>query len=296
MSKKLKFQTLTGMHDILSENQEYFQKIYSVVENIARFYNFRKIDTPILEETELFSKATGSSTDIVQKEMYSFKTKGGDYVSLRPEGTPGIARAYIQRGMQSYPQPVKLYHNIAPFFRYERPQAGRYREFHQFDLEVLGEKNSVIDAQLIQIAYNILKELGIKDLIIEINSIGDIQCRPYYKKSLVTYLRKHQAVLCTDCKRRIKENPLRILDCKNEKCKEITSQSPQIIDYLCEECHNHFKEVLEFLDELDLPYRLNPFLVRGLDYYTKTVFEIFEETEEEKKQGTLIAGGRYENH
>ncbi|MCK4781581.1 histidine--tRNA ligase [Candidatus Parcubacteria bacterium] len=294
MSKKPKFQTLTGMHDILGEEQKYFQKIYSVVENIAQFYGFQKIETPILEETELFSKGTGSSTDVVQKEMYSFRTKGGDYVSLRPEGTPSIVRAYIEHGMISRPQPVKLYHNVAPFFRYERPQAGRYREFHQFDFEVLGEKNSVIDVQLIQIGYNILKELGLKDLIIEINSIGDAQCRPYYKKSLVNYLRKHQVVLCADCKRRLKENPLRILDCKKEKCQELVNTAPQIIDYLCEECHNYFKEVLEFLDELDLPYRLNPFLARGLDYYTKTVFEIFEETEEGKKQGILIAGGRYD--
>ena len=294
MSKKPKFQTLTGMHDILEEEQRYFQKIYSVVESIAQFYGFQKIETPILEETELFSKGTGSSTDIVQKEMYNFRTKGGDYVSLRPEGTPSIVRAYIQHGMISRPQPIKLYHNIAPFFRYERPQAGRYREFHQFGFEVLGEKNSVIDVQLIQIGYNILKELGVKDLIIEINSIGDVQCRPYYKKSLLSYFRKHQAILCADCKRRLKENPLRILDCKKEKCQELVNTAPQIIDYLCEECHNHFKEVLEFLDELDLPYRLNPFLVRGLDYYTKTVFEILEEAEEGKKQGTLIAGGRYD--
>ncbi|KPJ56787.1 hypothetical protein AMJ49_03895 [Parcubacteria bacterium DG_74_2] len=292
--KKPKFQTLTGMHDILEEDQKYFQKIHNIVESIAQFYSFQKIETPILEQTELFSKGTGPATDIVQKEMYSFRTKGGDYVSLRPEGTPSIVRAYIQHGMLSQPQPVKLYHNIAPFFRYERPQAGRYRQFHQFGFEIIGEKNSVIDTQIIQISYNILKEVGLKDLIIEINSIGDAQCRPYYKKSLLSYLRKCQAGLCADCRRRLKENPLRVLDCKKEKCQELVSAAPQIIDYLCEECHNHFKEVLEFLDELDLPYRLNPFLVRGLDYYTKTVFEILQENEEGEKQGTLIAGGRYD--
>ncbi len=282
------------MHDILGDDQRYFQKIYTLVEDIAEFYGFQRIDTPILEQTELFSKGTGSSTDIVQKEMYSFRTKGGDYVSLRPEATPSIARAYIQHGMISQPQPVKLCHNIAPFFRYERPQAGRYREFHQFGFEVIGEKDPIIDAQVIQIAYTILEELGLKDLIIEINSIGDNQCRPYYKKSLVSYLKKHQNALCADCRRRLKENPLRVLDCKKEKCKEVVSGAPQIIDYLCEECHNHFKEVLEILDEIELPYRLNPFLVRGLDYYTKTVFEILEENEKEKNQGTLTAGGRYD--
>jgi histidyl-tRNA synthetase len=195
--------------------------------------------------------------------------------------------------MFNMPQPLKFY-SFGPLFRSEKPQAGRYRQFHQFNLEVFGEQNSVMDAQLIQIFYNILTELKFKNLVIEVNSIGDSQCRPYYKKLLSNYFKSRESSLCADCRRRIKENPLRVLDCKEEKCQPVKAQAPQIVDHLCEPCKSHFKEVLEFLDELDLPYRLNPYLVRGLDYYTKTVFEIFEETEEGEKMGSLVGGGRYD--
>jgi len=297
--KKPKFQSPTGMRDILPGEQKYFQKIYNVVENIANFYGFKKIETPILEEAELFSKGIGLTTDIVEKQMYIFRTKGGDWLALRPEGTAPIVRAFIERGMQNLPQPIKLWH-FGPFFRYERPQAGRYRQFHQFGLEVLGDQSPVIDAQIIQIFYNILKELRFKNLSIEINSIGDSQCRPYYKKLLVSYLKYRLDRLCVDCRRRLRENPLRFFDCKEEKCQRIKSQAPQIIDHLCEECHDHFKEVLEFLDELNLPYQLNPFLVRGLDYYTKTVFEIFSTSDKDSKgeeslvRNALVGGGRFD--
>lgn len=291
--KKPRFQSPTGMHDILPEDQKYFRRIFHVVENIASFYNFNKIDTPILEETELFVRGIGMNTDIVNKEMYNLKTKGGDYLSLRPEGTAPIMRAFIEHGMWNLPQPLKLWY-WGPFFRYEHPQAGRYRQFWQFGFEILGERNSVIDAQIIQIFYNLLRDLHFKNLFIEVNSIGDSQCRPYYKKLLVSYFRNRESALCLDCRRRLKENPLRILDCKDEKCRQIISQAPQMIDHLCEECHNHFKEVLEFLDEIELPYSLNPYLVRGLDYYTKTVFEIIQQTAEGKVQGSLVGGGRYD--
>ena len=291
--KRPKFQNPTGMHDILPEDQKYVQRIYDVSENIAKFYGFEKIDTPVLEETALFERGTGLSTDIVQKQMYSFRTKGGDYLVLRPEGTPSIVRAFIQYGMQNLPQPLKLYY-FGPFFRYENPQAGRYRQFWQFGLEIFGEENPVADSQIIQIFSNILEEIGLKNLIVEVNSIGDNQCRPYYKKLLVSYLKSREQALCSDCRRRIKENPLRVLDCKEEKCQRIKTQAPQIIDHLCEECHNHFKEVLEFLEAIELPYRLNPYLVRGLDYYTKTVYEIFQDTEDGRQQGALAGGGRYD--
>lgn len=277
----------------MPEEQRYFQRIYNVAENIASFYDFKKIDTPILEETQLFEKGTGISTDIVQKQMYSFRTRGGDHLTLRPEGTPTIVRSFIQHGMFNLPQPIKLWY-WGPYFRYEHPQAGRFRQFWQFGFETLGEGGAVIDAQIIQIFYNILKELRLKNLSVEINSIGDSQCRPYYKKLLVSYFRSRESALCSDCKRRLKENPLRILDCKEEKCRQVISQAPQIIDHLCEECHNHFKEVLEFLDEIELPYCLNPYLVRGLDYYTKTVFEILEQSPEGKALGSLVGGGRYD--
>jgi histidyl-tRNA synthetase len=291
--KKPKFQRPTGMHDILPEDQGYFQKIYNVCETVANFYGFKKIDTPILEDTALYEKGTGLATDIVQKQMFTLRTKGGNYLTLRPEFTPGIIRAYLEYGMQTLPQPVKLY-SSGPAFRYEHPQAGRYRQFHQFNLEIIGDGNSVIDAQVIQIFYNILTEIKLKKLIVEINSIGDNQCRPYYKKLLLSYLKSRDLSLCVDCRRRLKENPLRVLDCKEEKCQRIISQAPQMIDHLCQECHDHFKGVLEFLDEIELPYRLNPYLVRGLDYYTKTVFEIFEDTEEGRKMGSLSGGGRYD--
>ena len=291
--KKPKFQTPTGMHDILPEEERYFQKIYEVCQDVANFYQFQKIETPILEETELFSRGVGLSTDIVQKQMFSLRTKGGDLLTLRPEGTAPIVRAFIQQGMFNLPQPVKLWY-FGPFFRYEHPQAGRFRQFWQFGFEILGEESPVIDTQIIQIFYNILREIRLKKLIIDINSIGDSQCRPYYKKLLVSYFKSREMALCADCRRRLRENPLRILDCKEEKCQRIINQAPQMIDHLCESCHSHFKEVLEFLDEIELPYHLNPYLVRGLDYYTKTVFEIYDESPEGKALGALAGGGRYD--
>jgi histidyl-tRNA synthetase len=299
MSKKTRFQRPSGMRDILPDEQKYIEKILRTSQEVVDFYGFKRIDTPILEETELFSKGTGQTTEVVQKQMYSLRTKGGDYLTLRPEFTPGTARAYIEHGMKNLPQPVKFY-SYGPLFRYEHSQAGRYRQFHQFNLEVIGEGDAVIDAQIIQIFYNILSELKLKNLIIEINSIGDPQCRSYYKKILTSFLKSRESLLCPDCRRRVRENPLRVLDCKEEKCQKVIAQAPQIIDHLCEDCHKHFKSVLEYLDEIELPYRLNPYLVRGLDYYTKTVFEIF--MEEPQKPGqemmpriALVGGGRYDN-
>jgi len=293
MAKKIRIQAPSGMHDILPETQPFFRKVLATADSIAQFYGFKKIDTPIVEDAELFSKGIGLETDIVEKEMYSFRTKGGDFLALRPEFTAGIVRAYIEHGMANLPQPQKLY-TYGPLFRFERPQAGRYRQFHQIDLEVFGEEDSVIDAQVIQIFYNILKELKFKNLIVEVNSIGDSQCRPYYKKLLVNYFRSRESSLCADCRRRLHYNPLRILDCKEEKCQPVKAQAPQLVDHLCESCKTHFKEVLEFLDEVEMPYRLNPYLVRGLDYYTKTVFEICEDSEEGQKMGVLVGGGRFD--
>jgi histidyl-tRNA synthetase len=291
---KIKYQSLTGMHDVLPEDQVYFKKIQKAVESVSNYYNFEKIETPILEFAEVFQKAVGNDTDIVGKEMYTFRTRGGDVVSLRPEGTAAVMRSYLEHGMHNLPQPVKLWYT-GPFFRYERPQAGRFRQFHQFGFEAIGDGNPSIDSQIIQMSYDVLKELGFKNLTIEVNSIGDSECRPYFKKILTSYFKSRRSSLCTDCQRRLKENPLRILDCKEEKCQRVKASAPQIIDHLCEKCHAHFKEVLEFLDELELPYTLNPYLVRGLDYYTKTVFEIVETTENGKLLGTLIGGGRYDN-
>ncbi|MEA3293012.1 MAG: histidine--tRNA ligase [Patescibacteria group bacterium] len=294
--KKVKFQVPTGMHDILPSEEAYFQKIYKSVESISKFYGFQKIDTPIVEDAEVFSKAVGISTDIVEKEMYVFKTKGGDVLALRPEGTAPIARSYIEHGMFNLPQPIKFWY-FGPFFRHERPQAGRFRQFWQFGLEVFGEDSPIIDAELIQVFYTILKDLKFKNLIVEVNSIGDSQCRPYYKKLLSSYLRTHQHSLCPKCQKKIKDNPLRVLDCKDDRCRDVVSRAPQMIDHLCEGCHNHFRQVLEFLDGVEIPYRLNPYLVRGLDYYTRTVFEFIEDKhsdENNERKMELLGGGRYD--
>lgn len=282
------------MHDVLPADQIYFKRIEKAVESVARYYSFEKIETPILEMAEVFQKTVGDDTDIVGKEMYTFRTKGGDIVSLRPEGTAPVMRSYLEHGMHNMPQPVKLWY-LGPFFRYERPQAGRFRQFHQFGFEAIGEANPSIDSQIIQMSYDVLKELGFKNLSVQVNSIGDSECRPYFKKILTSYFKSRRASLCTDCQRRLKDNPLRILDCKEEKCQRIKASAPQSIDHLCEKCHSHFKQVLEFLDELELPYTLNPCLVRGLDYYTRTVFEIVESSEEGKALGSLLGGGRYDN-
>ncbi len=290
--KKIKFQRATGTHDILPFDQKYFKKVSDILDDVAEFYGFGKLDTPIIEEAELFVKGVGADTDIAQKEMYALKTKGGDHLVLRPEGTAPIVRAYIEHGMMNRPQPIRLYY-FGPFFRYERPQAGRYRQFWQYGLEVFGEDNPIADAQLIQIFYGILADLKIENVSIEINSIGDKECRPAYRKVLVKYLKSKASSLCVDCKKRVKENPLRVLDCKQEKCQKIKEEAPQMIDHLCLQCHQHFKKVLEYLDEIELPYHLSPHLVRGLDYYNRTVFEFFT-TGPEGKSLALGGGGRYD--
>ncbi len=283
------------MHDVLPQDQIYFQKVYRVIEKMFDFYGFEKIDTPILESADLFSRTIGPNTDIVEKEMYILRTREGkEALALRPEGTAPIMRAYLEHGFNTFPQPVKLWY-FGPFFRHERPQAGRYRQFWQFGCEVLGEKEPIVDAQTILVTLNILSELGINNTLVKINSIGDENCRGDYKKALVKFLKSQKASLCRDCLRRTKTNPLRVLDCKNEKCREALNEAPQIIDFLCNECHSHLKGVLEYLEELKVPYILDPFLVRGLDYYTKTVFEIgVSKNDEEEGEEVLAGGGRYD--
>jgi histidyl-tRNA synthetase len=295
MAKKIKFQHPIGMHDVLPHEQKYFKKVYDMVEEMAEFYSFGRIDTPILENSELFNKGTGSDTDIVQKEMYLLKSKGGDSLALRPEGTPSVARAYIEHGMMNRPQPVKLYY-FGPFFRHEKPQAGRYRQFWQFGFEILGEENPVTDAQIIQIFHSLLSDIGLKNISIQINSIGDKECRPAYRKVLLKHLKANKSSLCSNCKKRMKNNPLRVLDCKEKGCQEVKNTAPQIVDHLCSDCKSHFKKVLEYLDEIELPYNLEPHLVRGLDYYTRTVFEFFVSTDDNQEEKVLAlgGGGRYD--
>jgi len=289
---KKTFQAPRGMRDILPEEQLYWEKVKQVIKNLARAYGFERLDTPILEAADLFIKGTGLATDIVEKEMYNLRTKGGDWLSLRPEFTPAIMRAYLENGLSGWPQPVKLY-AIGPIFRYERPQKGRYRQSCQANFEIIGQQDPVLDAQLIQLFFSISKELSLKNLTVQINSIGCSNCRPIYRKKLVSFYRNRKKQLCLNCQKRLRQNPLRLLDCQESKCQRLAQEAPQIIDQLCNDCHNHFKNVLEFLDELALPYILNPYLVRGLDYYTKTVFEIWPE--KEGRQISLAGGGRYDN-
>jgi len=290
---RIKIQAPKGVCDILPEDQKYWDRIRAVVVQVLASYGFERIDVPIFEDVRLFIKGTGQTTDIVQKEMYTFKTRGGEHFALRPEFTPGIVRAYIEHGMKNLPQPVKLY-SIGPVFRHNRPQAGRFRQFYQFNWEIIGDSSAVSDIQVIQVFISILKKLNLKKFILYLNSIGCPLCAPKYKKVLLSYYRRQLSKLCPDCKRRFKENPLRLLDCKKEKCKRLADKAPQVLDFLCEECHNHFKEVLELLDELEIPYILNLQMVRGLDYYTKTVFEVWED-KENFVQGALMGGGRYDN-
>lgn len=270
--------SVKGMRDIIGDEYYAYEGFFEKASEIAMYYGFRPIETPILEKEELFTSGIGTDTDIVEKEMYELKTKGGDHLVMRPEGTAAIMRAYVEHGMQSWSQPVMLYYK-GPFFRHENPQKGRQREHRQFGLEILGTTRSIADATIIHTMMIILREAGLENIVFNINSIGDKECRPKYIRELVNYYKKHIADLCVDCKRRIKENPLRLLDCKNAKCQELKEFAPNSITHLCDECRIHFKEVLEYLEALNIPYRINNNLVRGIDYYTRTVFEITEEGE-----------------
>jgi histidyl-tRNA synthetase len=292
--KKIRFQTLRGMRDILPEEQVYWKKIKKTVDKIAFDYNYGEINTPILEEVSLFERTTGKNTDVVEKEMYKFETQSGKKICLRPEGTPSVVRAYIEHGMKTKPSPIKLYY-IGPMFRHDRPQKGRYREFFQFGFEAIGEQDPVLDAQMIQTALRIFNIVGIKSsgLDLQINSIGCKECRPNYNKLLVSYLKNRSQSLCIDCKNRLKTNPLRILDCKEEKCTQVVAQAPQAVDHLCKDCKKHFTFLLECLDEMKIAYTINPHLVRGLDYYTKTVFEVWAKGDNEGRSA-LGGGGRYD--
>lgn len=293
---KLLLQSVKGMHDILPEEQSYWQFILKKATSLFSDYGFEKIDTPIVEQTSLFVRSVGEATDIIEKEMYSFKTKGGDDLSLRPEGTASVVRAYIEHGMSVWPHPVQLWY-FGPMFRHDNPQAGRFRQFYQLGIESFGDENAATDAMMIFLGYKLLEGLGLKNLVVKINSIGDQNCRPQYIKVLKDYYRNRTKKLCNKCRGRLKNNILRVLDCEEQSCREVGKDAPQVVDYLDEQCKTHFKTVLEFLDETKIPYLIDSHLVRGLDYYTRTVFEIWPEEKEgtEKPLGlALCSGGRYD--
>jgi len=268
-----------GMRDIVGDSFYALQGFFEKASEIAMYYGFNPIHTPLLEKEALFTASVGEATDIIEKELYSLKTKGGTALAMRPEGTAGVMRAYIEGGMHTEPQPVMLYY-YGPFFRHDKPQRGRYREFFQFGLEILGSEKSISDAMIIHMTTRIIEEAGLKNFIVLINSIGDRQCRPSYIKELIAYYRKHLNKLCVHCRQRIKDNPMRLLDCKSEGCEQFKDDAPDIVIFLCEKCKKHFREVLEYLDTLSIPYRIDHTLVRGLDYYTRTVFEIVDEGED----------------
>ncbi|MEA3399171.1 MAG: histidine--tRNA ligase [Patescibacteria group bacterium] len=283
-----------GMHDIMGDKYYSYQGFFEKAQEIAMYYGFTPIATPIVEQEQIFNTSIGEGTDIIDKEMYGLKRKGSNKLAMRPEGTAGVMRSYIEHGMQSLTQPVMLYY-YGPFFRYDRPQRGRYRQFHQFGVEVIGTDKSITDALVIKTTLSILEEAGAKNLVVDINSIGDKECRPAYVKELTSYYRKHKNELGKIDLGRLKTNPLRILDSKDPKTILVNENAPDSMSFLTGNAKKHFKQVLEYLEEMDVPYQINKNLVRGLSYYTHTVFEIVEIPEDElMKPLTLAGGGRYD--
>ncbi len=286
--------SVRGMRDILDDQYYNFQGFFEKAQEIAVYYGFKPIETPILEHEDTFTTAIGIGTDAIDKEMYTLKTKGGDHLAMRPENTAGVMRAYIEHGMQSLPQPVLMYY-YGPFFRHDKPQRGRYRQFYSFGLESLGSEKSIIDALIIKTTLAILEEAGATNLSMKINSIGDKECRGAYIRELTNYYKKHINALPAVDRERLKTNPLRILDSKEEKTIELNAGAPDSLSYLCTSCKKHFKEVLEYLEQMEVSYDIDKCLVRGLSYYTRTVFEIVQENgAEDGSPLTIAAGGRYD--
>ena len=281
-----------GTADILPEEQNYWRYIEQKVDGIARLYGYERIDAPVFEDTRLFTRSVGENTDIVRKEMYTFADRGGNQLTLRPEGTAPVCRAYLEHGLHNLPQPVKLYY-IASIFRYERPQAGRYRQHYQFGFEAIGDGDSALDGEVIDMAWQFLSSVNLQQLSLQTNSIGCKKCRPNYVATLKDYYTNHARDLCPECKTRLRRNPLRLLDCKNDACRQIANSAPKSTDYLCPECAEHFSRLKGYLKILGLPYVVNHHLVRGLDYYTRTVFEI--QPQGGGTQSTIIGGGRYDD-
>ncbi|MBC7332058.1 MAG: histidine--tRNA ligase [Synergistetes bacterium] len=280
-----------GVRDILPGETEKWRFVENTAYGLSKRYGYREIIIPVFEHTELFSRGLGEATDIVMKEMYTFEDKGGRSLTLRPEATASIVRAYLEHHLEQKPQPQKFYF-FGPMFRYERPQAGRYRQFWQIDFEALGSPDPLLDVEIISLAWDLMFSLGIRNLEVQINSIGCPKCKEPYKALLKEYFSDKLSMLCGDCQRRYELNVLRILDCKKDTCRAVVEDAPKLVDHLCPDCKSHFEEVKEGLDLLSLPYVLNPYLVRGLDYYTRTTFEII--SNRLGAQNALCGGGRYD--
>lgn len=281
---------IKGTQDTLPSESGELRFVESTLADIAMNYGFREIRTPVFEHTELFDRSVGDTTDVVQKEMYTFNDKGGRSISLRPEGTAGAVRAYLEHGLFNEPNPFKVFYQTS-CYRYEKPQAGRLREFHQFGVECFGTESPAEDAEIIALADEIFSFLGVKGLELRINSIGHPECRQNYQKALYDYFKAHEDELCDTCKERLERNPMRILDCKGES-RELLDNAPVVLDYLCDDCKDHFEKVQTYLKAMNIPYTVDPRIVRGLDYYTKTVFEFV--SSEIGAQGTVCGGGRYD--
>ncbi len=280
-----------GTKDVLPQDSYKWQFIEKSAREVASLFGASEIRTPTFEHTEVFLRGVGETTDIVNKEMYTFNDKGNRSITLKPEGTAGVARAFIENGLQSSALPAKLYY-ITQCFRYERPQAGRLREFHQFGVEFLGSTEANIDAEAIILAKSVLDKIGVKNIKLYINSIGCKECRQKYQDALKAYLYQNIGGMCELCKDRLEKNPLRVLDCKNDSCKEINAKAPKILDYICDDCRGHFEKVKKLLDLAGVEYGVDSGIVRGLDYYTRTVFEFVSENI--GAQGTVCGGGRYD--
>ena len=286
------FQVPRGTADILPNDQKYWKYFQNKAKETASLFGYERIDTPTFEDAGLFLKGTGETTDIIEKETYTFEDRGGDLLTLRPEGTPPVCRAYMENGMHNLPQPVRLYYT-GPFYRYDRPQAGRYRQLHQFGIELIGESDPSVDAEVIEMALRLLQSMGLKDSSLLLNSIGDSKCRPQYIAELQAYYNSNLAQLAhQDCLKRLGTNPLRLLDCKFDSCQSLIASAPSALDYLCKDCEKHWASLLGHLENLSIPAIIEKRLVRGLDYYTRTVFEIIPPTE--GQQNTIVAGGRYD--
>lgn len=287
----MQYQAPKGTKDVTPKESYKWQYIEGLIRGICEKYGFSEARTPVIEHTELFLRGVGDTTDVVQKEMYTFTDKGERSITLKPEGTAGAARMFIENGLFNDAQPTKMYYLYCPVFRYDKPQAGRLREHHQFGVEVYGAPRASVDAECIALAMELFRTVGVTGLSVNINSIGCPECRPKYNDILKAYLNENYAGLCETCKGRLEKNPLRILDCKEEGCKRIAAGAPHITDYLCSDCADHFEELKGCLAALNIAYAVDPFIVRGLDYYTKTVFEIIASGEYE---GTVCGGGRYD--
>lgn len=284
-------QALRGTQDILPDNIYKWNHVESVIKELCALYGYSEIRTPMFEDTKLFLRGIGDTTDVVAKEMYTFEDRGGRSITLRPENTAAVVRSYLEHKLYGDQQVHKLFY-IGSMFRYDRPQAGRYREFHQFGVEVLGASSPAADAEVINLAYTLFKTLGLKELELHINSIGDYKCRPIYRQKLIEFFEEKEDQLCDDCQARLHKNPLRILDCKEDSCRRASAGAPKITDYLCDECEKKFEAVKRYLAALEIPYSVDSRLVRGLDYYTNTAFEI--QYPPLGAQSAICGGGRYD--